>query len=144
MLAFAAALGSGATAHAGFVPFNANEIGLTTNKDRPDDSSSGMSLAADRPVHEDPLSPANGNDAPRVDRDLLSLLGLVSGRGNQTGGAGSSSNSHDSGGYGQMLIALNFDLLNPASIVRRVAVDSDFSIPDTIVSRLFRPPRFSS
>lgn len=140
LLAGWAMLASCSTASAGFVPVNSDELG-TANLN-PDDVQ-GMtpsSGAVDRQEKDDPLLPSNDQKGPRLGRDLLSLLGSAGGR-NQTGGAGSPSNSHDSGGSGQAFVLAISSLINSPPAPGGTVIDLDCSFSDALTSRLFRPPR---
>ena len=138
-----AALGSCGKARADYVPVNSDEIKLADFGAISDDGASGIASSAtqDRESKDDPLTPSNEQNGPIVGRDLVSLFSMADGRGSQSGGAGSSSNSHDSGGYGQVCVCSKSQIQNLSPMMGQISFDLEAELPDPVGSRLFRPPR---
>jgi hypothetical protein len=139
-LALVSIFGSASQARAGYLAANNlspdNDLSVFEKTDR-SDSAAGSA----EPVRDIPSPHQNRN--PIAGRDFLSsLFGLTLGR-SASNGAGSTSNSHDSGGSGQPFVLPHSHLMNLSPAIGDTVGGSDSSPSDPIASLLFRPPRLS-
>jgi hypothetical protein len=111
--------------------------------DNPSELDRGGSAAG--PVEQQDFPNPTRDGTPKAGHDLFSsLFGLTLGRTNSSsGGAGSTSNSNDSGGSGQPLSQSAFLFGATSENTGKAVIRSDFLPSLPIASRLFRPPRFS-